>query len=448
MFLSSEQLLKVGRKDDAIVALRDGQPLRWSEFAPAVAKLAATLQRGQRYALVAEDAWLFAIGLFAIWHAGAAVMVPNNALPETLQALAGEFDGVLDNGQISSRLLSDAKPQKPVVLDGEACQLTLFTSGSSGEPKSIRKCLRQLSAEVAVLEQCWGVAAGTVPVLATVPHHHIYGLLFRLLWPLSAGRPFEVIPRFLPENLLHAASQLGEVLLVASPAQLSRMPQLIALSALLPHLRLCFSSGGPLGAQTAAAFVEAGGLPPLEVFGSTETGGVAWRRQLDDDLAWQPLPSVRCEIAADGALCVSSPFLPDDAPWQASDTAVALPDGRFVLQGRRDRVVKLEEKRLSLGEQEQRLAANLWVDGAFLLMLPARRQTLCAVLTLTAAGEAALQTQGKLAFQQALRHYLAAWYEPVLLPRRWRIVDVLPLTERGKADWPAMQALFEKSDHE
>lgn len=448
MFLSAEQLLKVGRKDAAIVALRDGQPLLWGEFAPAVAKLAATLAPGQRYALVAEDAWLFAIGLFAIWQAGGAVMVPNNALPETLQTLAGEFDGVLDNGQIGLRLASDVVPQIPVVLDGEACQLTLFTSGSSGEPKSIRKCLRQLSAEVTVLEQCWGAEAGTVPVLATVPHHHIYGLLFRLLWPLSAGRSFEVMPRFLPENLLHAAGQLGEVLLVASPAQLSRLPQLIELSALLPHLRLCFSSGGPLSAQTAAAFVEAGDQPPLEVFGSTETGGVAWRRQKDGDLAWQPLPGVRCEIAADGALCVSSPFLPDDAPWQASDTAGALPDGRFILQGRRDRVVKLEEKRLSLGEQEQRLAAHLWVDGAFLLVLPARRQTLCVVLKLSAAGETALQAEGKLALQQALRHYLAAWYEPVLLPRRWRIVDVLPQTERGKADWPAMQALFEKSDHE
>ncbi|HRE16020.1 MAG TPA: hypothetical protein PLW86_03000, partial [Rhodocyclaceae bacterium] len=58
--------------------------------------------------------------------------------------------------------------------------LELFTSGSSGEPKRISKRLIQLEAECRVLESFWGGHIGQAAVLATVPHHHIYGLLFRV----------------------------------------------------------------------------------------------------------------------------------------------------------------------------------------------------------------------------------------------------------------------------
>lgn len=440
--LALESVLIGGRDPDRVAALRDGRPLTWRDFSDAVAGVAATLEPGRRYALIAADAWLFAVALFAVWRADAEAMVPNNALPATLSGLAESFDEALDDAALRARMASPGAPAAARLLDGERCRLTLFTSGSTGEPKSIVKRLRQLSAEVAVLERSFGAQAGDACVLATVPHHHIYGLLFRLLWPLSAGRVFEVSPHFLPEDLLEAAAGLGEVTLIGSPAQLSRLPELIDLPALLSRTRLCVSSGGPLPADAAAAFAAAGGQAPLEIFGSTETGGVAWRRQSDGDRAWTPLPSVRCSVGEEGALRIVSPFLPDDAPWLASDAAEFLPDGRFLLQGRRDRVVKLAEKRLSLGEQEQRLADHPWLDAAALLVLPARRDTLCAVVALSAQGRAQLAALGKLATQQALRRYLTAWYEPVLLPRRWRFVDVLPQTERGKPDRAAMPGLF------
>ncbi len=66
--------------------------------------------------------------------------------------------------------------------------LTLYTSGSSGTPKPIRKTLAQFNAEVHTLETQWGALVGDATVLGSVPHHHIYGLLFRVFWPLAAGR--------------------------------------------------------------------------------------------------------------------------------------------------------------------------------------------------------------------------------------------------------------------
>lgn len=444
-FLAIEQLLHHGRPPETVVARRQGQPLTWAAFVHDVAALVPALKAKRRYALVTGDAWWFAVGLLAVWHAGAEVVVPTNAQPQTLQDLAETYDELLDDAVLHARRAPAAGALPWAVLEGENCRLTLFTSGTSGVPKPVGKCLRQLSAEVAVLEHTWGAPLGQATVLATVPHHHIYGLLFRLLWPLSAGRPFEIQVGHLPEDLQAQAQAAGSVVLISSPAHLSRLPALMDLSVLLPSVCLCVSSGGALSAQAVAALVEAGAEAPLEILGSTETGGMAWRRQRPGDTAWCPVPGVRCASSAQQTLEVSSPFLPDRCVWVTADAVVFLPDGRFELHGRRDRVVKLEEKRLSLDEQEHRLAAHPWLLAAALWVQPARRSTLCAAVALSAEGWLQLHQQGKWPLQKALRQHLAAWYEPVLLPRRWRFVPTLPLTERGKTDWAAVQALFADS---
>ena len=80
-------------------------------------------------------------------------------------------------------------PAATCSIDARAA-LTLYTSGSSGAPKPIRKTLAQFDAEVRTLEAQWGALVGDATMLGSVPHHHIYGLLFRLLWPLAAGRAF------------------------------------------------------------------------------------------------------------------------------------------------------------------------------------------------------------------------------------------------------------------
>jgi acyl-coenzyme A synthetase/AMP-(fatty) acid ligase len=182
-------------------------------------------------------------------------------------------------------------------LDAMQCGLDLFTSGSSGKPKRVSKNLAQLEAEVALLDRLWGNTGNfRGPVLATVPHHHIFGLLFRLLWPLSAGQAFDNQTCTAPEFLLARVDQIGPGCVISSPSQLARMHELIALPSLVGRVTQIYSSGGPLGRDAAARFQAALGVAPLEIFGSTETGGIAWRIQDADD-AWTPLPGVAVSVS-------------------------------------------------------------------------------------------------------------------------------------------------------
>ena len=316
---------------------------------------------GQRHALHLEDSFEFAAALFGAWHAGKTVYLPADALASNLQRLAGCVDGFA--GDFPAGRRPDASAPDPGLAwhdpDPEAPLLVLYTSGSQGEPAAIGKCLRQLDSELGALEQRFGSLLGNARVHGTVSHQHIYGLLFRVLWPLAARRPFARHRLGYPEQVA-ALSGSKSIMLVSSPALLKRLPDAIDWSGLHDALSAVFSSGGPLPAEAGAAVERLWGHRVIEVLGSTETGGIASRCGHDD--AWKPLPGVEVRID-DHALCVRSRHLPGSDWVRTEDRASASDDG-FRLQGRADRLVKLEERRISLQSIERALRADALVDEA------------------------------------------------------------------------------------
>ena len=433
------RLLADGRDALHPVCHDDVRIVPWHEFAERVgAHAGAFAARPEtRWLLVSAHPLDFLVQLLALLHAGKQAVIPPNTQPGTLAQLAGAYDAVADAPPATAS--APLTPLSPLVAADAT--VDLYTSGSTGEPKRVRKTLAQFEAEIGALEALWGAALGDAAIVATAPHQHIYGLLFRLLWPLAAGRAFDATTCAHPDTLGERLALLRDTALISSPAQLARLPELVPLATLQPAPRLVFSSGGPLPATSAAEFAHQLGQAPTEVFGSTETGGIACRRQAGDDDAWTPLPGVAVG-ADDGALALRSPFLPANAPWRMDDAVDLLADGRFHLRGRLDRIVKIEEKRLSLPDLEARLGAHPWVAAAAAVALVGRRQTIGAALALTAEGRAQLAARGRRAAALELRRHLAEHFEAVLLPRRWRFPEQLPLDERGKLTQAALAALF------
>jgi len=399
----------------------------------------------QRYALCLDNPFDFACTLFALLACGKEPVIPANATPGYLADLSSAYDCLLTDTDLAA-LDRDAVPQD-APPGGWAiapnARLTLFTSGSSGAPKPVRKTLAQFNAEVRTLEQQWGEALGQATILSSVPHHHIYGILFRVFWPLAAGRAFDRSISADPQALQARIAQCGATVVVSTPAQLSRWPDLPGFAALAPAPRAFFSSGGPLAANTASQYAASFGAAPLEVYGSTETGGIAWRRQNESD-AWRAMSGILVQRAEDGALTVRSPHLGHDNWHRTDDEAVFDSDGRFRLRGRLDRVIKLDGKRLSLAELETRLAVHPFVAQVAVTRLEgASRERAGAVVVLTEAGNDALRANGRVSLVKTLRRHLAAYFDPVVLPRHWRFRLALPFDARGKLPAAALAAIFE-----
>lgn len=436
---------------DRPVALRRGQTLTHAQFRADVRRWHAAFAAhgGPRLALYFDDAYDFAAALFGAWHAGKQVVLPGDAQPATLarllpqvDACAGQLPGALEPAATGSH------PESLQPLDLQRTSVVIYTSGSGGQPLAIPKRLGQLEAEIAHLQAAFGerLDDAGVTVFSTVSHQHIYGLLFVTLWPLAAGRAIEVERLAYPEQM---AQRLGATpsVLVSSPASLRRLQGSVDWQATRARLHAIFSSGGPLMLDSAQQALALLGQSPIEVYGSSETGGVAWRQRARHGEHWTPLPGVQWRLQADTqTLCVRSAHLGDDDWWETSDRAQALEDGGFMLLGRVDRIVKVEEKRVSLTALEQTLLATGLVAEARALLVPSEAgQRLGVVAVPTEAGWQGLHQDGKRAFNERLRAELLKTLERVALPRRFRFLRELPVNPQGKTTEAQLLALFESA---
>jgi acyl-coenzyme A synthetase/AMP-(fatty) acid ligase/3-hydroxymyristoyl/3-hydroxydecanoyl-(acyl carrier protein) dehydratase len=314
----------------------------------------------------------------------------------------------------------------------------------------VGKRLSNLQEEARRLEELWGSRVGTAVVFGTASHQHLYGMLFRVLWPIAHGRAFQ------SDLVLHASELIprmrarGNCILASVPSHLKRMVRQRGVRELADFCTTTFSSGGLLHTETATAWKQALGEAPLEVFGSTETGGIAWRaqNQLPRDLGWTPFPGVQIGPENDeNGVRVRSPFVSTTDPAEGitiGDRISWLEDGRFRLLGRADRVVKVGEKRLDLSQMESALRSHPFVEDVALLLVDQEGEARVAgVVAPSEEGRAALASDGRIAYGRSLSESLAPHWDRVSLPRLWRTVDALPENAQGKITFDALRKLFD-----
>jgi acyl-coenzyme A synthetase/AMP-(fatty) acid ligase len=434
--LTLSRLLHGSRSADHPIADRNGAIVAFTQFRADVAGVAARVRSlgHRRAALLCRDGYAFAVGLFALLHENVDIVLPPNGQGGTLAVLRDAFDVLIDDDFIAG---CEARSPDLKAFDPERPKLVFFTSGSTGIPKRIAKSLGVFEREAMALESVWGRFPGNSPVLAMVPHQHVYGLTFKLMWPLAAGRPFAAETVDMWEPLL-AAMKPGAIV-VSSPAHLSRCGGLSPLPIGCRPIAI-FSAGAPLPLASAAEAEAVFGVRPTEIFGSTETGAFATRRQQSGTEPWTLLPGISMRCDADGRLSLLSSSI-GESWFETADLVVPDGDG-FHYRGRADRIVKIEGNRVSLTEIEDAISALPCIAAAAVVILPGEPERLGAAVTLKPQGRERLAEAGPFRFGRQLRSVLSDRYEPAALPRVWRFVDALPTGALGKHRDADIRALF------
>ncbi len=416
--------------------------------------VAQTIQRLQhqpvkRALVYRSDKAAFVRDLLACAMLGIDVVLPHNGQPDSLQQAARDAQ---TDWMLCDLHDDDATPPSPVDMAStdsvdnsipafprlQDIDITVFTSGSTGAPKAIAKPLSAYLLEAQMLETQWRDSFAGATFLASVSHQHVYGLMFAVLVPLTYSHPMWCDVITFEERLHYIAEQLDACVFIASPSLLRHLHE----RQTLPTLRAVFSSGGPLSTAEAKHVERQLGAPCLRIFGSSETGAIAWQDSHHDD--WTTLPAVTV-TAQHGVLQVDSPYA-FERPFIGSDRiqcieTPATENQRFLLLGRVDDIVKIGEKRVALPALEQALEKQPHVVQARVVALPSPRQALGAVLVLDGAGNAR-QRQDAKAFYQALRQSLSRQFEAVTLPKYFRCVEALPQNAQGKVLRADLLALF------
>jgi acyl-coenzyme A synthetase/AMP-(fatty) acid ligase len=397
----------------------------------------------KRVVLAFNNPWLHLVSMLACQQAGKTVVFPHNLAPATLVKYQQQAALMSDNRETAPDLLVEWLEEPPQdvefafqPIDATSCLVELYTSGSTGTPKKITKPLLVFEREAAVLEQEFGQCRTVEKVVGSVSHIHIYGFLFLMVWPLLSDRPFHTTMVTNPDtaNAL-CDKQTG---FITSPVFIEHLNN----SGSVFSAAKVFSSGGPLSHDASQGFRELSGVLPIEVFGSSETGGIAWRQASEADKPWRLLQGLKYSTS-EGQLIVRSPFVIPEQDYATDDRVVAVDERSFRLLGRSDRVVKIAEKRISLTAIE-RLAASLpeVAQAIAITMETDARKAINLAIVLSESGVELNHTFKAVDWWRLIRQHLLKEIEPVALPRKIRVIEQIPYNTQGKINIQKIKELF------
>lgn len=442
--LSLSQWLDTSRPETTPVAWRGDRTWTLGHLREDVSALYSWLsvRPEARWALCFEDSYRFLVALLAALYAGKTPIILGHYRLSLLAEQRALFDGVLCDRHFSwdgplhivasEPQRNDITPRHLPSLSDDA-KVTLFTSGSTGHPKRIIKSIAALDAEAALLAQRFAGALKGCRVVASVVPLHLYGLTFRIFLPMAFGLPLHAATIAYAEQLTALDAQ-HRYLFISSPAFLKRLDTRLA----APAVAQVVSAGGMLPWRDARQTHDWLQVWPDEIYGSTETGILAWRHRDQDDIAWLPFPGV-CFTQEEEAYRVTSPLIADPAGLLLDDILHFTPEQRFHLMGRHGRVIKIEEKRISLHDVERRVLALDGVrDAAALPVMRGGRLYIGVLLVLDDARRQGWDHTVERAWRRALR----PWLEPVAIPRFWRVVDDIPVNSMNKRIDAQLQELF------
>lgn len=419
------------------------------QMARGLAAKMTAVAAGKSVCLCAGDRAVVAAALLAGLHCGTPLILPHACSAAALASLHKEmpYPAAIVDEDVGDYLPTGVIPLKAEgsAPKEDANDLTsrlgpdspwvyLFTGGSTGRPKIWTKTPTNLLAETDYLVKRFDVTPRD-RILATAPPNHIYGLLYAVLVPFLGGaRVSQATPVF-PHEILNSLASGKATILVSLP---------VHYRSLKPHtyddhsLRLAFSSAGPLDPADGQAFSAATEAPLFEIYGSTETGGIASRCRHHGETDLTPFEPVQVDVSGERA-AVSSAFLSPDLPrddqgrFRLADRLETTPQGDLRLKGRRDGIVKVGGKRVDLEMVREAIKAQVEVSDAVVFSLAdgtGRDTEIVAVV------------EGRVPVQ-ALRECLQGTLEPTALPRRIKTVAKLPMLTTGKYDRQALRQLFE-----
>ena len=446
----------------------DKKYLTWGDFLAESAKIRNFIREQdtnfgtcEKWILHCEDYWHFLCSFIALLQCKKEVLLTANISPKFIEEIkegaGGKVNFFTDQTEVEGKKIEDSifipkiveeakepseseKMNVPEIISDET-KILMFTSGSTGHPKAVHQRMTEFELDNAFILSKWYEEFASRKLCAVNSQHHIYGFLFTISLPFAAGVPFRRKRVEFPEEF--EALDDESYMIIAVPAFLKRTCAEMGEKRLPLKNPWIFSSGGAVSPELAVDTERVFGFCPLEVYGSTETSGIAYRQQTKNGLVWTPFDNAKIWLDKDdGCLTIISPYIKDPAGFKTGDLAEMHEDGTFLLKGRADSIVKIEEKRISVTEVENRLLSTGLVADCSVVPMSDRRQYLAAALVLNAEGKSKFEGTEKYLINRYFHDYLLQFFENVVLPKKWRYLEKLPTDVQGKKHKPEIQALF------
>lgn len=424
-------------------------------YAKALSVFLSDCTDSKTVAICVEDSFLFTVAFIASLYANTTPVLLGTSDPNTVDDIEDKCDLVITDNKSTAKLIKvfdlrtllNVIPIKkltdipsvnkdetfPPVLD-DFSKIIFYTSGSTGKAKRIEKSLDNMQQE-ALRVQFKTPELETLEnrlLLSTVPPFHMYGLTFRVFMPLLRHIPFF-------SQLTHYTEELcarnENIILVSSPAFLKRIDKNLS----CPKIKFTLSAGSPLKEDIAKDFFNWSNCKVTEIYGSTETNVIGFRKTKGESELFTTFDDVLLKKETSGFV-LYSPMI--DKAFKLDDNLEFIGE-KFKVIGRIDKIIKIEEKRVSLTQIENLVKQFCEVTDVVALPIEKRNRTFIGlVIAVNNDATKYSNTELRHEFVKSIKNTLKKHIPYVAMPRYVRIVNTIPTNEMGKKVTAALRELF------
>jgi long-chain acyl-CoA synthetase len=322
-------------------------------------------------------------------------------------------------------------------------RLVKLTSGSTAMPKGIVTTEANLVADCTNICATMGIAPGDVN-LGAIPFSHSYGFSNLVMPLLVQGTPVVVSNDYLPQSLVDLANAHRCTVAPLIPMVFDHLTT--AAHGSFETIRTFLSAGAPLPASTSRKFRERFGVDIHTFYGCSECGGITYDRRgaavergtVGSAMEGVTLATdaqrlaVRSASVAAGYLFDASTFVPFADGAFVTDDLVEPRDGELALTGRASDLINTAGKKVNPREVE---AVLLEIDGVSQAKVygepaGARGEVVAAAIVATPD-----------VTRELVREFCRARLSLHKVPRIVKLIDQMPVDERGKVKRAALAAL-------
>ena len=315
----------------------------------------------------------------------------------------------------------------------ENMNINFYTSGFTGFPKLIEKTLKQFEAEALKIIGEFGENLKDSIFAYSVPHYHSYGFVFDFLVPYILELKF-LDNRINYLETLNNFEEYKEITFITNPAFLKRIDKS---SLKIKSKWYVFSSTGALDKETSDLCIETFNTDAIEIYGSTEGGGMAYRKKSEKDL-WTRLKIVKLKVNENGSLFCSSGYTGEGFWVHVGDVVDMKNENEFELLGREDSIVKIEGKRISVQQIDRQILQDKnFIDSYTIYCKSDKREYAASFIVLKDANA------NKDNMRKYIKDYLKGYFEKIVIPKKIYFIERIPRNELGKIERKKLDEIME-----
>jgi acyl-CoA synthetase (AMP-forming)/AMP-acid ligase II len=333
-----------------------------------------------------------------------AIQLPNSAEFVATFLAALKLDRVvipIDRDAAPAEVAMIRNTFKPPFPDGT--RLIKVTSGSTGTPKGIFTSEANLIADCENICSTMGITSSDIN-LGAIPFSHSYGFSNLVMPLILQGTAVVATNAYLPQTLVDLANEHRCTVAPLIPMVFDHLAS--AAHGNFETVRTFISAGAPLPAPTSRRFRERFGIDIHSFYGCSETGGITYDRiggAAERGTVGSAMEGVTLTTES-SRLTVRSNAVAGGETF-VTDDLVAMKDGELALTGRASDLINTAGKKVNPREVEAAIVATPDVT------------------------------------REHVRAFCRARLSAHKVPRIVKLIDAMPVDERGKIKRTALAAI-------